>query len=180
MPPSPSHLHVHPSPDPVIGRRQAARTVPALRERLVSRTALVNRLRTETAQIVTLVAPAGYGKTTLLTQWALRDPRTFAWLSLEAEDDDPKELRALLASVVAEATSGEDAPADLVDRTASVRTYARRLGRTLLAHRQPVVIVLDRVDQLRSKSTLAFVGELCDHLPPGVQVALAARALPAL
>src|SRR5689334_16886013 len=119
MPPQ-SQQPMRTPPDPAFGRRGAAvRTVPVLRERLVSRTALVNRLRTESAQLITLVAPAGYGKTTLLTQWALRDTRTFVWLSLEAEDDDPKLLRALIASAVADATGEEDAPAELLDNRTS-------------------------------------------------------------
>ena len=58
--------------------------VPPLRPGLVSRTALVNRLRATTSiPVVTVVAPAGYGKTTMLSQWAARDSRSFAWVTLD-------------------------------------------------------------------------------------------------
>jgi LuxR family maltose regulon positive regulatory protein len=46
---------------------------------------------------VTVVAPAGYGKTTLLALWAAADDRPFAWLSLDAHDNDPIILLTHLA-----------------------------------------------------------------------------------
>jgi hypothetical protein len=58
--------------------------VPPLLAGAVSRTALVNRLRAAGAfPLVLVVAPAGYGKTTLLSQWANRDVRPFAWVSID-------------------------------------------------------------------------------------------------
>jgi LuxR family maltose regulon positive regulatory protein len=49
--------------------------------------------------VVSVVAPGGYGKTTLLSQWAERDGRAFAWVSVDEADNDPK----VLLSYVAEA-----------------------------------------------------------------------------
>src|SRR5512135_320429 len=82
-----------PMPDPV-SISVSATHAPGLAEQLphsprprrgvVARTALVGRLRTTDAPVVTVVAPAGFGKTTLLAQWAERDPRPCAWLSLES------------------------------------------------------------------------------------------------
>ena len=64
--------------------------IPAPPVRTVSRTALVNRLRTDRgAAVVSMVAPAGYGKTTVLAQWAERDERRFAWVALDRRDNDP-------------------------------------------------------------------------------------------
>ena len=64
--------------------------VPVLRPGVVSRTALVNRLRVTTdSPVVAVTAPAGYGKTTLLAQWAARDKRAFAWVSIDERDNDP-------------------------------------------------------------------------------------------
>src|SRR5512133_1851832 len=63
--------------------------VPTLRSGTVSRTALVNRLRATSEPIVLLTAPAGYGKTTVLAQWATRDLRPFAWISVDERDNDP-------------------------------------------------------------------------------------------
>jgi LuxR family maltose regulon positive regulatory protein len=66
----------------------------------VVRTALLNRLcGTADGTIVTIVAPAGFGKTTLLAQWAERDHRPVLWIDLEPEDDHAEILGAQLAEV---------------------------------------------------------------------------------
>src|SRR5690349_22265413 len=63
--------------------------IPEPRPGAVSRVGLINRLRTERSRLVTVIAAAGYGKTTLLAQWAARDERPFAWVSLDRRDRDP-------------------------------------------------------------------------------------------
>jgi LuxR family maltose regulon positive regulatory protein len=55
---------------------------------------------------VAVTAPAGYGKTTLLTQWPLAEDRPVAWVSLNRFDDDPGALLALLATAFARAVPG--------------------------------------------------------------------------
>ena len=70
---------------------EAKLRAPVIRPGSVPRTALVNRLRASSSYpVVTVLAPAGYGKTTLLAQWAERDPRPFAWLSSDDSDDPPR------------------------------------------------------------------------------------------
>jgi len=76
---------------------------PLLRPGAVSRTALVNRLRAgRSARAVSVVAPGGYGKTTLLAQWAARDDRPFAWVSLDRRDNDPVVLLRQVAAAINE------------------------------------------------------------------------------
>jgi len=75
--------------------------VPPLRPGLVSRTVLINKLRaTTTIPVATVVAPAGYGKTTLLSQWAARDSRPFAWVTLDERDNDPVVLLRHIAAAL--------------------------------------------------------------------------------
>jgi LuxR family transcriptional regulator, maltose regulon positive regulatory protein len=63
---------------------------PPLRPGIVRRTGLVERLRaSRSASVVAITAPAGYGKTTLLAEWAERDARPFAWVSVDEADGDP-------------------------------------------------------------------------------------------
>ena len=69
-----------------------------LGEGLVARARLVRRL-TEVHDIAlaVLVAPAGYGKTTTLLEWAQYDERPFAWVALHRADDEAEHLRASVA-----------------------------------------------------------------------------------
>ena len=76
-------------------------TIPDVGRGTVSRTALVNRLRAAGAfPTVVVVAPAGYGKTTVLAQWATKDARPFAWLSIDERDNDPVVLLRHLAAAL--------------------------------------------------------------------------------
>ena len=62
---------------------------------------LLERLaRDESRPIVSVVAPAGYGKTTLLSQWAERNGQAFAWVSVEEPDNDPKVLLTYVAEAL--------------------------------------------------------------------------------
>ena len=49
---------------------------------------------------MSVVAPSGYGKTTLLAQWAARDGRAFAWVSVHERDNDPKVLLSYVAAAL--------------------------------------------------------------------------------
>jgi LuxR family transcriptional regulator, maltose regulon positive regulatory protein len=68
---------------------------------LVSRAHLVERLQQGVARHLTLVsAPAGFGKTTLLAQWLMESEIPVAWLSLEAEDNDPTRFLSYLIAAL--------------------------------------------------------------------------------
>src|SRR4051794_26408112 len=53
---------------------------------------LVERLRAAAEPVVAITAPPGYGKTTLLRQWADADERPFAWLTIDDDDNDARVL----------------------------------------------------------------------------------------
>jgi LuxR family transcriptional regulator, maltose regulon positive regulatory protein len=85
--------------------RPAARSlaVPPTARRAVVRTALVARLCGAVhASVATIVAPAGYGKTTLLAQWAERDGREVLGVAFEPEDDEPEAVELLLRPIAEE------------------------------------------------------------------------------
>src|SRR4051812_29495482 len=71
-------------------RGHADRPPPPFRAGMVPRPRLVRRLTAcRDTPIAAIVAPAGYGKTTLLAEWAMRDDRPFSWVALDglAPDD---------------------------------------------------------------------------------------------
>jgi len=75
--------------------------VPRPRTHLVPRARLVRRLQQGLARSLTLVsAPAGFGKTTLLAQWCAQSGTPVAWLSLEAEDNDPTRFLSYLIAAL--------------------------------------------------------------------------------
>jgi LuxR family maltose regulon positive regulatory protein len=96
--------------------------VPRPRRELVVRARLTDRLRgdgTTVPRLVLIAAPAGFGKTTLLTQWlgataddAHGPARRVAWLSLDARDADPRRFVANLVAAVQEAAWAWAGPAE--------------------------------------------------------------------
>ncbi len=156
--------------------------LPALAAGTVSRTALVNRLRAAGAfPLVLVVAPAGYGKTTLLSQWAHRDARPFAWVSIDEGDDDPV---TLLQHVAAALDRIEPLPSTALepltpDRRPAPARALQRLGAAIGVRRSPFVLVLDGADRL-SGDSIAAVGRLVEHIPSGSMIVLAGRVVPEL
>ena len=156
--------------------------VPVPAAGTVSRTALVNRLRAAGAfPLVLVVAPAGYGKTTLLSQWAHRDVRPFAWVSLDDGDDDPV---TLLQHVAAALDRVEPLPASALEPLTPARRPAparalHRLGAAIGARRVPFVLVLDGADLL-SGDSVAALATLVGHIPAGSMIVLAGRVVPEL
>jgi LuxR family maltose regulon positive regulatory protein len=77
--------------------------IPPVRPELVSRPRLIERLNAGMTRKLTLIsAPAGFGKTTLLSEWVAGcEPRTrFAWLSLDEGDNDPARFLAYFVAAI--------------------------------------------------------------------------------
>ena len=74
---------------------------PLVRPGTVRRPSLIERLaKGDRGPIVSVVAPAGYGKTTLLSQWAEGNGQAFAWVSVDEGDNDPKVLLTYVAEAL--------------------------------------------------------------------------------
>jgi LuxR family maltose regulon positive regulatory protein len=138
---------------------------PRLRRGTVRRERLLRCLgQSAHVPVALVVAPAGYGKTTLLVHWLQGDPRPLTWLTLEPADDEPERLIASLAVALGE-------PADL---TLAALAYA------VERREDPLVLALDDAHHLRSAEALAVVDALAAAVQPGSQVVLAGRCEPAL
>ena len=105
---------------------------PRARPGSVRRSSLIDQLARSTSRpVVSVVAPAGYGKTTLLAQWAERNGQAFAWVSVDEADNDPKVLLTYVAEALDEvepidsrvfdalAASGSSVPGSVVPRLGS-------------------------------------------------------------
>ncbi len=151
---------------------------PPARSDLLIRSRLIDRLAGSRANpIVAVLAPAGYGKSTLLSQWAEDDARDFAWLSIDARDNDPSVLLAYIAFALGGAASlGPDVATALAAPGRSVWTSAvPRLGAALASRREPFVLVLDDADTLTQPDPADAIVALASHLREGSQFVLAGR-----
>jgi LuxR family maltose regulon positive regulatory protein len=157
--------------------------VPAPRPGSVTRTALVNRLRAAHAiPVVSVVAPAGYGKTTLLAQWVERDKRPCAWISVDDRDNDPVVLVRSLAAALDRIAPLEGSVVEALRRPGR-SVWAKlvpRLAQTVASFPTPPIIVLDDVARIVSRSSLEVVAAIADQLPPDSTLVLSSRTQPEL
>ena len=160
--------------------------VPRLRRALVARTRLSERLSRGTESALTLVsAPAGFGKTTLLTGWlaaAPADRRSAAWLSLDQPDNDPARFWTYLIAAQQSAAPGvgEGAVSLLHSPQAPIEAVLATLLNDLSAISNDVVLVLDDYHVIDSRDIQDGMIFLLEHLPPQVHLVIASRADPAL
>jgi LuxR family transcriptional regulator, maltose regulon positive regulatory protein len=156
--------------------------VPRRRRGLVARPRLSEELRRgDEAALTLLSAPAGFGKTTALTDWlSTVDPqpmRSVAWLSLDARDSDPALFWRYVVATLA--TVAPDV-ADILPEPGSPETALSALINQLAAARGGVVLVLDDYHVIESPEIHEGVAFLLEHLPPRVRVVIAGRADPPL
>jgi LuxR family maltose regulon positive regulatory protein len=132
--------------------------------------------------VVSVVAPAGYGKTTLLSHWAERDGPAFAWVSVDDRDNDPKVLLTYIARALDQVEPiGQRVFGALASPASSVPgSVVPRLGAAFAAMTSPVVLVLDDVHLLDNSECRAALSVLADHVPAGSRLALAGRNAPPL
>ncbi len=159
----------------------ASKLRPPARPGTVRRSALIEKLaREDSRPIVSVVAPAGYGKTTLLSQWAERNGQAFAWVSLDERDNDPKVLLAYVAHALdAVQPVGRRVFEALASPVSSVPgSVVPRLGTALASMTAPMVLVLDDVHLLHDRECQAALSVLADHVPGGSRLVLAGRAEP--
>ena len=90
-------------PAPEFGRLllDAKLSVPQPGRGVVDRAELIRTARSSDCRVVGVTAPAGYGKSTFLGEWARAEDRRVAWVSLDRLDDDPAALVAVLAHAYA-------------------------------------------------------------------------------
>ena len=156
---------------------------PPFGPELVRRPRLVNRLlRSPSARLVLLTAPAGYSKTTCLAEWAAAEKRPLAWLTAHARHDDPALLVASIVEVLEEIGSVDpDVLTALATPDPRIPTVVLpRLGRSLQGCGQPFVLVIDDVHAITSPEALQVLHTVAECVPVGAQLALASRTEPPL
>jgi LuxR family maltose regulon positive regulatory protein len=160
--------------------------VPTPRPGMVARSELVATLLTAgDCKLVLVCAPAGWGKTSVLSEWhaAQEESRPFAWVSLDPSDGDPVRFWSYVIGALRTVAPGlgdtalatlPNAPRDVVE------AVLPSLINELANEERPLVLVLDDYHLVRDGSIQTSMAFLLRHLPPTVQVAIATRADPPL
>src|SRR6516162_5820901 len=151
---------------------------PLIRRDTVIRSGLIERLASSSIYpIVSVVAAAVYGKTTLLAQWAERNGQAFAWVSVDEKDNDPKVLLTYVAGALdAVQPVGARVFDALTSPASSVPgSVVPRLGHAFSSMTAPVALILDDVHVLRNRECQAALSVLADHVPAGSRLVLAGR-----
>ena len=156
---------------------------PLTRAGTIRRSLLIERLaRDDSRPIVSVVAPPGYGKTTLLSQWAERNGQAFAWVSVDEQDNDPRVLLSYVAKALdaVQPVDGRvfDALASPVSSVPGM--VVPRVGTAFASMTAPVALVLDDVHALHNSECRAALSVLADHVPGGSRLVLAGRDEPPL
>jgi len=163
--------------------------VPAARERMISRARLVDLLNAENdASLVLVCAPAGYGKTTLLAEWAqslTKNGTTVIWYSLDPGDDDPIPFRAYLIASFIQALGPIPELAQLAQllRTApemDLKYVLTTLINTILSSERECVLILDDYHLISVPAIHSALAYLCEHLPENLRIAIGSRSDPPL
>ncbi|NIE65012.1 helix-turn-helix transcriptional regulator [Burkholderia sp. Ax-1719] len=147
-------------------------TPPAGSPTQLPRSALLDTLATahasQAVRVVLMRAAPGYGKTTLMQQYAAQcraESIDAIWLRLDAADND---LDRFLLHLDAALPGPRPTPS------------ADAIIEYIAAHDRPLAILFDDFDVIRSASVLAFVQTLIDAMPPGTMLIVATRATPEL
>ncbi|MFL5686821.1 MAG: LuxR C-terminal-related transcriptional regulator [Chloroflexota bacterium] len=152
--------------------------VPRQTHPLVARPRLIDRVAADPqVPLVGVFGPAGFGKTTLLVQWAAVDRRAVAWLTLDEREADPTALIAYVAAAIDRATGlpGSVLGSVGVADPADWQTALSQLGAALATTREPLLIVLDDVERVGMGEVCEAIVALSALLPPGSQLAIGSR-----
>lgn len=158
--------------------------IPPIPSRAVQRERLLSFLNDSAeSRLILISAPAGFGKTTLVSMWARQASVPIAWLSLEEEDND---LARFLAYVISsyqsiEPNLGKAALGNLqIPQPPSYENILTSLLNDLAAFGTPIALVLDDYHLIQAQIIHAAISFMLDHLPSRNQLVLSTRADPPL
>src|SRR5687768_15809605 len=167
---------------------------PPPRPKVVHRPRLIERLNEGLHRKLTLIAaPAGFGKTTLVSEWVAGCDRSVAWLSLDEADSNPTSFLTYLVAALRTIapTSGEgvlgvlQSPSPAPPPTESILTA---LLNEITSIPENFVLVLDDYHVIDAKPRVPGASQgvdealtfLIEHLPPQLHLVIATREDPRL
>jgi len=158
--------------------------IPPPRPKAVQRKRLLQRLTEGVHRKLTLIAaPAGFGKTTLISEWVANCGYPVAWVSLDDKDSDP--IRFLSYVIAALQTINSSIGADLETSLQSpqpppINVMLTTVLNDIATISDKFLLVLDDYHALDNQAIDDAVGFLIDYLPPHMHLVLVTREDPQL
>ncbi|MCE3550702.1 LuxR C-terminal-related transcriptional regulator [Pseudonocardia sp. RS11V-5] len=157
---------------------------PPLRDGFVARPRLSASLADAVSrELVVVSAPAGFGKSSAIAEWAARCGTPVAWLSLDDADNDPVRFWRHVAAALDVARPGIAAAVGARSGGVSTPSYhaaVAALVNELAESAETVVLVLDDYHVVDSAAVHASLTDLLEHLPGALRLLVATRADPPL
>jgi LuxR family maltose regulon positive regulatory protein len=154
---------------------------PVLQTELVPRARLTEAAAACGAPVVLIVAPPGFGKTTLLAQWDQLDGRPFAWISLDPRDNDPLVLWNYIVAAIRGVEPGFGSGLDPALSSAGgmmLDAIVPRILNELEATDHEIVLVLDDFHWLANPACHESIEFLVERRPRNVQLVVSSRSDP--
>jgi LuxR family maltose regulon positive regulatory protein len=156
--------------------------IPPVRRRLVSRPRLVRRLSAGLDRKLSLIsAPAGFGKTTLLSECAAHCGRPASWLSLDERDNNPTWFWAYVIAALQTICDGLGTAvleALQIPRTGPSEMLLGQLTNQIAESPGPLALILDDLHVITNPQIHEQIIFLVEHSPPQMHLAVASRADP--
>ena len=169
------------SPGPSFPLREGKLTPPPLRRGVVERSTLLERVVGDPAVPMTLIiAPAGYGKTTLLVQAAEADPRATVWVSMDDRDNDPGVLLTHIATSFDRAWPDPPSPFAPLSTPGSWLAPGAMdsLNGSISSFPIPFAMFIDDVHTIRHAGAMDALDALAAGVPAGSTAIIASRVEP--
>jgi LuxR family maltose regulon positive regulatory protein len=160
--------------------------IPPPRSKIVLRARLIERLNeslSASRKMTLISAPAGFGKTTLVSEWVTSCERTVAWLSLDEGDNDPACFLAYLVAALQTIAANIGAGALAVlqsPQPPSTESILTTLLNEITTISHNFILVLDDYHVIDSKPVDDALTFLLKHLPPQIHLVIATREDPPL
>ncbi len=158
--------------------------IPPVRPNQINRPRLSDLMKGGLDKALILVsAPAGYGKTTLVSNWLRESQLPTAWLSLDDGDNDPIRFLQYLCTALLPIAPGiqGDLPGRLQGiQPAQFESVINILANEMNSILEPFVLVLDDFHVIHSQADLKMLSHLLEHLPPQAHLAILTRSDPPL
>ena len=160
--------------------------IPPSRLGLVQRLRLSDRLNAGTRlgnRLTLISAPAGFGKTTLVSEWVSRCGRPVAWITLDESDNDPLHFMAYFIAALQEIDPGFGQ--GLLDSIQSSKppgfgSIFMALVNQVASITDPFILVLDDYHLIEENSVHNFVQFILEHMPPQMLLVVLTRVYPPL